>query len=110
MRGFYLDEHVSRSVAKGLQSRGITAVMAVDVNMTGRADEDHLAYATRLELVMVTFDHPFAGRTAQHTDFYALVCLSRSVQRTSHTIVAILTLFAGLFDPSTDTGSVYYLP
>ncbi|MFQ3647923.1 MAG: DUF5615 family PIN-like protein [Aggregatilineales bacterium] len=110
MRGFYLDEHIGRVVAKSLQSRGIVAIRAVDVGMTGRQDEEHLAYATERELVMVTFDHPFAGRTARRADFYALVCLTRSIQQDTGTIVEVLTLFSNLFDPTTDTATVYYLP
>jgi predicted nuclease of predicted toxin-antitoxin system len=110
VRGFYLDEHISRAVVKGLQSRGILAIMAVDVGMTGRSDEEHLAYATQRELAMVTFDHPFAGRTANRTDFFALVCLSRAIQQATGDIIEVLTLFASLFDPTTDTGIVYYLP
>ncbi len=110
MRGFYLDEHISRAVAKSLRSRGILAIMAVDVGMTGRSDEDHLAYATEHELTMVTFDHPFAGRTANRPDFHALVCLSRAIQQDTGAIVEVLSLFASLFDPTTDTGIVYYLP
>lgn len=59
---------------------------------------------------MVTFDHPFAGRTANRTDFFALVCSSRAIQQATGDMVEVLTLFAGLFDPTTDTGRVYYLP
>jgi predicted nuclease of predicted toxin-antitoxin system len=69
MIGLYFDEHMHRTVGRALIQLGISVVMAVDAGMTGKTDEDHLAYATVNKLVMVTFDHPFAGRSMNRSDF-----------------------------------------
>jgi predicted nuclease of predicted toxin-antitoxin system len=61
--GFYFDEHMNRAVADALIQRGYSVVMAVDVDMEGKDDSEHLSYATAHNLVLVTFDHPFAHRT-----------------------------------------------
>jgi len=56
--GYYFDEHMDRALIE----RGITVLMAVDVKMEGKTDEEHLGYATQNGLIMVTFDHPFASQ------------------------------------------------
>ncbi len=64
MTGFYFDEHMNRLVADALIKKGYHVVMAVDVSMKGKDDDtEHLPYASEHDLVMVTSDHPFAGRT-----------------------------------------------
>jgi hypothetical protein len=46
MIGLYFDEHMDRAVARALMKQNIPVVMAVDVGMTAKTDEEHLAYAT----------------------------------------------------------------
>ena len=78
---FYFDEHMRRPVAKGLVERGYEVVMAIDVDMAGKDDDtEHLSFATEEDMVMVTFDRPFAGRTMSHGDHSGLICLSESLQ------------------------------
>jgi predicted nuclease of predicted toxin-antitoxin system len=109
MIGFYLDEHISYGVAKALRQRGYTVVMAVEVGMLQKNDdEEHLPYATQHQLVMVTFDHPFATRIQACEDFYALVCLSHKIEGATGTIVNLLDEFGQLFDETTDIGKVHW--
>ena len=69
MIGFYFDEHMPRAVANALIQKGYHVVMAVDVGMEGKDDDtEHLPYATQSNLVILTFDHPFAGRTVSRSD------------------------------------------
>ena len=42
MIGFYFDEHMSRKVATALSQRNIPVILAVDVGMEGKSDEEHL--------------------------------------------------------------------
>ena len=91
MIAFYFDEHMRRVVANALTSAGYPCVMAVDVGMEGKPDEDHLAYATQQQAVMVTFDRPFAGRTQARTDFYALFCLDPELQTDPGRAIELLT-------------------
>ena len=39
---FYFDEMMPRAPVKQLEDQGYPVVMAVDVNMTGKEDSDHL--------------------------------------------------------------------
>ena len=110
MIGFYFDEHMNRAVADALIKRGLTVVMAVDVDMMGRDDDSgHLPYASEHNLVMVTFDHPFAGRTMSRTDHPGLICLAYSVRENIGRIVEILIEFAELYDSDRDAGQVFWL-
>jgi hypothetical protein len=64
-----------RAVEQGLLQRGYEIIMAVDVGMTEKDDDtEHLPYAATHEAVLVTNDHPFAGRTMQRTDHAGLIC------------------------------------
>lgn len=64
MLQFYLDEHMYRAVQRGLMEHGVHSVLAVDLNMTGKDDDsEHLTLAAESNMVIVTFDRPFAGRT-----------------------------------------------
>ncbi len=110
MIAFYFDEHMRRVVANALSSAGYPCVMAVDVGMAGKPDEQHLAYATEKQMVMVTFDRPFAGITMRRTDFFALLCLQQDFREDVGGMIALLTEFAELFDENKDTGKVHWMP
>lgn len=104
MTGSYFDEHMNRTVADALIERGYTVVMAVDVKMEGKDDD------TEQGLVMVTFDHPFAGgRTMTRTDHAGLICLAYSIRQNIGRTIEVLAEFADLYDPPKDTGPVFWL-
>jgi predicted nuclease of predicted toxin-antitoxin system len=110
MRGFYFDEHMNRAVADALVNRGYSVIMAVDVDMVGKDDDtEHLVYAAEHDLIMVTFDHPFAGRTMSRTDHPGLICLSYAIRENIGRMVEALVEFAELYDPERDIGQVFWL-
>jgi predicted nuclease of predicted toxin-antitoxin system len=111
MTGFYFDEHMNRAVADALIERGHQVVMAIDVDMEGKDDDtEHLPYAAEHELVMVTFDHPFASRTmSSRTDHPGLICLAYSIRENIGKMIEVLAEFAELYDPEQDTGQVFWL-
>lgn len=57
--GFYLDEHIPAALAEALRRRGIHVVRVTDVGMRTATDEEHLAWATSNDLVLVTHDTDF---------------------------------------------------
>ena len=66
----YLDEHVSRAVAKGLRQRGVDALTVPEAGLIGASDEEHLARAFREGRVIFTQDDDFlrlAARGYRHT-------------------------------------------
>jgi hypothetical protein len=107
---FYFDEHMPRTVAEGLIQRGIEVILAVDVGMTQKDDDtEHLTYAKDNDLVMVTFDRPFAGRTAQRTDHTGLICLSEHLRHDIGGQVRILSAFATAHTQDTVDRRVFWL-
>lgn len=55
----YLDAHVPRAVAQGLQRRGVDVVRAQETGMIDADDEDHLRYSEKECRVIVTQDADF---------------------------------------------------
>lgn len=110
MTRFYFDEHMNRAVADALIQRGYTVVMAVDVGMEGKDDDtEHLPYATENGLVMVTFDHPFAGRTLERSNHVGLICLAYTIRENIGRTIEVLSEFAELYDSERDAGQVFWL-
>jgi predicted nuclease of predicted toxin-antitoxin system len=106
---FYFDEMLSRPAAQQLEKRGLSVVMAIDVDMTGKTDPEHIAYATERKLIMVTFDRPFASITMGNTGHAGLICLSSIRQDNTGGIVKLLTDFAELYSDEDVTGQVFWL-
>jgi predicted nuclease of predicted toxin-antitoxin system len=109
---YYFDEHMPRAVAIALTKNGVEVVMAADVGMLQRDDDtEHLPYAIEHNLVMVTFDHPFAKRTEiRIEDYPGLIYLAHSIRLDLGEIIRQLTEFAQLYDPERDRGKVFWLP
>ena len=56
---FYADEHVPRSVVRGLRSRGVDVVGVAEIRAHGLTDADHLGRALSEGRVVVTQDADF---------------------------------------------------
>ncbi|MFN8376650.1 MAG: DUF5615 family PIN-like protein [Anaerolineae bacterium] len=107
---FYFDEHLARSIGKGLIERGHTVVMATDAAMSGQDDDTgHLPYATENEMVVVTCDRPFAGRTEKRSDHGGLVCLSEQLRRDIGAAIRALDQFAQEKTLEDVRGKVFWL-
>jgi predicted nuclease of predicted toxin-antitoxin system len=105
---FYFDEMMPRAPVKPLSELGYIVVMANDVGMTEKDDSQHLIYATEQNLVVVTFDRAFAGRTTNLTNHSGLICLSGTQQEIGY-IVRTLKEFAATHKPDEVTGQVFWL-
>jgi predicted nuclease of predicted toxin-antitoxin system len=104
----YFDEMMSRVAAEQLIERGYPVVLAVDVEMAEKPDDEHLVYATENGHVMVTFDRPFAGLASQSTEHGGVICLS-GAQNNIGGIVRALTEFAETHTPEDAAGQVFWL-
>jgi hypothetical protein len=72
---YYFDEMMPRKVASQLVERDYRVVMAVDVGMVEKDDlDEHLAYATEHQLVLVTFDRPFSTRAMAKENHSGVIC------------------------------------
>ncbi len=56
---FYLDEHVSKAIAKGLKRRGVDVITVVEAGLRGATDEEHLEKAKSEKRVIFTQDDDF---------------------------------------------------
>lgn len=105
--GFYFDEMMPRAVAGQIIESGFQVIMAVDVDMRGKDDVEHLRYAAEHDLVLVTHDHPFAGRTMKHSDHAGLICWTGSAQDIGG-MVRTLIEFAQTHRPDDARGRVFW--
>lgn len=70
---FQTDEHISSSVIKGLQRRGIDVLSTPQARLRGSSDKDQLAFATQQKRVMVTQDDDFLTLHAQGIEHTGIV-------------------------------------
>lgn len=82
--------------------------MAVDAGMMGEDDEAHLAYATSLNAVVITRDHPFAGRTSQLSAHSGLICWNGKPNDYGGMIRALVQ-FCQQHTPEQVAGHVFWL-
>jgi uncharacterized protein DUF5615 len=107
---FFFDEHMRRRVADVLIERGIDVVLAADVNMRTKDDDSEiLPYATEQGLVVVTFDRPFAGRTAKRSDHAGLICPAAKFRGDIGGLIQLLAEFAETHTLDDTKGQVFWL-
>ena len=90
---YYFDEMLNCPAATELTRRGYTIVMAIDVGMTEKTDPEHLAYATKHQMILVTSDRKLAGLTAEKSDHSGLICWTEVIQDVG-SLVRALSQFA----------------
>jgi predicted nuclease of predicted toxin-antitoxin system len=105
---YYFDEMMPRPAAEQLSQKSITVVMAVDVEMAHKRDDQHLSYATEHGLVLVTFDRKFAGLSMADDTHAGLICIRGSPQDVG-VIVRGLHEFAESHTQDDCSGRVFWL-
>ena len=56
---FYLDEHIPRAVAEGLQRRGIAVITTLEAGRIGANDREQLEFTYQNDMVLVTQNADF---------------------------------------------------
>ncbi|MBI1258439.1 MAG: hypothetical protein GC204_13290 [Chloroflexi bacterium] len=105
---FYFDEMINRPLAGELIKRGYTVVMANDIEMTEKFDDEHLAEAKKRSMVLLTLDKEFAGRVMKQSDHPGLICWTRDDQPIGY-MLRILSEFADQHTPEQVAGQVFWL-
>ncbi|MCC6893039.1 MAG: DUF5615 family PIN-like protein [Anaerolineae bacterium] len=104
-----MDKHSPRSLERALLENGFEVIMAVDVDMVGKDDDDeHLPYAASRGFVIFTRDLPFAGRTAKRTEHAGMICWTGNQQDVGGTIRAVLA-FSSQYHAEEVAGQVFWL-
>ncbi len=73
----YTDEHVARAVARGLRNRGVDVVTAVQAELLGATDEQHLRWAKTNGRVLFTLDSDFLRLHAAGVEHDGIVYASQ---------------------------------
>jgi predicted nuclease of predicted toxin-antitoxin system len=105
---FYFDEMMPRPVANELIKRGFDVIMAVDVEMTGKDDPEHLKYATEQGRVLVTQDRGFAGRSSKQTNHAGVICWIGTADDFGGQIRAF-SAFGEQYEPEQVSGQTFWL-
>ncbi len=74
---FYMDEHISKAVVKGLRQRNVDILMVTDVDMVSAPDEEHLSFAHKQGRVIFTQDEDFLKLHASGMDHSGIVYTSQ---------------------------------
>ncbi len=105
---FYFDEMMTRRLAKELIKLGYDVVMANDVGMTHKLDEEHLVAATERGMLLLTMDRGFAGRSTKQSDHAGVLCWTRGDQNLG-AMVRTFSEFAQQHSADEVAGQVYWI-
>jgi uncharacterized protein with PIN domain len=104
---FYLDEHVAKAVARGLQQRGVDVKTVVEADLLGASDEKHLEFVQSEGRVIFTQDDDFLRLTSKDLHHPGIVY---APQHTSiRQIISGLMLIYDVLDDSDMQDHVEYL-
>lgn len=70
---FYLDEHVPKTVAKGLKRRGVDVITVVEAGLRSATDKEHLSRAKSEKRVIFTQDDDFLRLHAAGNEHFGIV-------------------------------------
>jgi|SRR3989344_281467 len=58
---FLLDENVSKTLSRGLNDSGFSAVSVFEVNLVSASDEEIIAFALKKRFIIITHDKDFGN-------------------------------------------------
>jgi hypothetical protein len=104
---FYVDEHVSRAVVRGLRERGVDVLTVTEAGMLGASDEEHLRRALMDGRVIFSQDDDFLRLHALGSEHAGIVYAPQ------HTPIGIiiqgLMLIYQILEPTEMAGTIEYL-
>ncbi|MEX2092758.1 MAG: DUF5615 family PIN-like protein [Pirellulales bacterium] len=105
---FHLDENVSNAIALALRRRGVDVSTAVDAELLGADDSEHLRFAKLEGRVVVTHDDDF---TRIHADGFshAGVCYCPKDKHPIGDLIRLLVLVHECFEEEEIQGHLEYL-
>ena len=104
---FYTDEHISRTIIKGLRQRGIDILTVPEAGMLGATDEQHLNLAREQGRVILTQDDDFL-RLAQAGESHAGIVFLRGAATIGETVRGLL-LIHQVMEPGEMEGTIEFL-
>lgn len=104
---FYTDEHVAKTVIKGLRQRGADVLTASEAGMRCATDEEHIAFSRKEGKVIFTQDVDFLRLHAGGTKHAGIVYASQ--QASIGEIIHWLMLIYQVLDANDIEGRVEFL-
>ncbi len=105
---FHLDENCDPRVASGLRKKGIDVTTTAEARLLHAPDEEHLAFASKEQRVIITQDADFlriAARGISHHGIAYCQPASRSIRE----IIDCLELIWEIYDPPDIMNRVEFL-
>jgi predicted nuclease of predicted toxin-antitoxin system len=90
---YYVDEHISKSIVRGLRQRGVEVLTLSEAKMVGAEDEDHLIYALKGGYVVVTFDADFLRLHARGVKHAGIVYGQQEEARIGDVIRGLMLIY-----------------
>ncbi len=104
---FYLDEHVSKAIAKGLERRGVDVITVVEAELLGATDEEHLERAKSENRIIFSQDDDFLRLHAAGNEHAGIVYAHQG--KAMGTIISGLMLIYQALEPENMINHVEYL-
>ncbi len=73
---YYTDEHIPKTVIRGLRQRGVDVLAVFETNMLGASDARHIQKATEEQRIIVTQDTDFLRLATQGTKHAGIVFIT----------------------------------
>ena len=104
---FYLDEHIHRAVANGLQRRGVNVLTVHEAGKSGVSDRQQLSFAASEGRVMVSMDSDFLILASEGVSHAGIVYANP--QRSVGHLIASLMLIYDVLNSADMTNHVEYV-
>jgi len=104
---FYLDEHIHRAVADGLQRRGVNVLTVQAAGKSGMSDREQLGFAMSEGRVMVTMDSDFLILASEGVSHAGIVYANS--QRSAGELIGSLMLVYNILTSADMTNHVEYV-
>jgi predicted nuclease of predicted toxin-antitoxin system len=105
---FHLDENVSGAVALALRRRGVDVSTAVEANLIGADDREHLEFAQAHDRVLVTHDDDFTRIHASGTP-HSGICYCHKDKHSIGELMRLLLLIQECFEVDEMRGHLEFL-
>ena len=105
---YYMDQHIPAAVTQGLAQHGINVLTAQDAGQCGEPDGNQLAFATKEQRVMVTYDSDYLALHQSGVEHAGIAWCPARKYRAGQLIQALL-LIHGVLDRESMKNNVEFM-
>ncbi len=104
---FFLDEHISKAIAKGLRQRGVDVLTCAEAGRLTASDLEHLHFSKANGFVIVTADNDFLAHHSNGVQHSGIAFLPKPMP--VGVVINALLLIYEVFEPAEMDGHVEFL-